>query len=171
MNLLQGKTHRAFRSTQLVAFLVLAAMLTGCAKPWPEPGFAEVRAFVWERGSLPVEQEWVIEWETMTPVPGARDPGGIVLTPEQVKRLCTAMTKFGGDYSKACYHPRHAFIFYDTEQRPVAVAEICFGCFQVREKPGRAARHPDWMALAELAEELGLDEGLRAGVTKMMEER
>jgi len=82
---------------------------------------------------------------------------GALLTTNQVNRLLIAVTGEHPVYDvAACFNPRHAFVFYDSDRKPVAQIELCFECLEHEAKPEGAAAYYDWPALAKLCAELKL---------------
>ncbi len=85
----------------------------------------------------------------------------VELNASQVKRLLSA--SFASKVRltpAACYNPRHIFVFYDSDSKPVAAIEICFGCDGLDSMPVKETNfHHDFEALARLSVELGLGLG------------
>jgi hypothetical protein len=96
-----------------------------------------------------------------TPRPGAINTNGSVLTPDQTKRLLSAVTgKHQAHASAHCHRPHNAFIVYDSEKKPVAFIEVCFECLTAVVEPQRGvAPFIDLIELARIFDELKLPMG------------
>jgi hypothetical protein len=83
---------------------------------------------------------------------------GGLLSSAQIQRLLAAVTRDHPEHTTArCFDPRHGFIFYDAQHKPVASIEICFECGFARGWP-QLPRHSydDMDALRKLCKELKL---------------
>ena len=113
----------------------------------------EVRAYSY--GAKAGSRDAIIEDGKLNP--SVINTNGALLATNQVKRLLAAVT---GDhpqhYAAGCFNPRHAFVFYDSDKKPIAQLEICFECLHYRANPEGTAVFVDWLALADLCRELKL---------------
>ena len=131
--------------------LLIATLSTLCSvadEPvWPGVKFAEVRAFAWP-GDKTTE---AVILNGISLKEGAINPDGAVLTPEQTKKLISAITGKHPDYPVAmCHIPHNAFVFYDDSKKPVAFIEVCFGCGTHRIEPKGFAKEIDLVAIAAI---------------------
>jgi len=134
--------------TRAVIILLLSAICAFAGEAaWPGVKFSEVRAYAWPDDK---STEAVILNE-MALKDGVLNPDGAVLTPNQVKKLISAVTGKRPGYPVAsCHIPHNAFVFYDATKKPVAFVEICFGCSNHRILPEGAARNLDLIAIAAI---------------------
>jgi hypothetical protein len=90
--------------------------------------------------------------------PSVMKKEGGLLSSAQIQRLLAAVTRDHPEHTTArCLDPRHGFIFYDAQHKPVASIEICFECGFARGWP-QLPRHSydDMDALRKLCKELKL---------------
>jgi hypothetical protein len=165
---------RALFMNQLsrIALLALCLAVPACssyfgvgAKPSPAPGtvvswpgvpFSEVRAYCYDY-TAEKSPSFFVNGRMHS---GVMDPAGVKLSPDQIRRLQTALTRSHAKQQRTpCYKPHHAFVYYDSAGRPAAVFEMCFGCNQFRATPGGLPEYVDTPALYELTAELGLPLG------------
>jgi hypothetical protein len=122
---------------------------------WPGVPFASVRAFVW-----PADQHLAsVVQPDLTPLPGAIDPKGALLSELQTGKLIAAATRrrpAGRLGLSSCFEPHHAFIFYDGAGRPVAFFEVCLHYHGYRLAPELPDLEPHYGDLASLCVELEL---------------
>ena len=117
--------------------LALADMANGQSTNWPPVPFAEVRAYLYNlsgKHAAPILDHGKIN-------PTAWNPEGARLEPAQIAALQRAVTEYHPSVvmTASCYRPRHAFVFYDDQHKPVACLEVCFSCSNYRlwpEHPG-----------------------------------
>lgn len=123
---------------------------------WPNIPFSEVRAYFYnEKGDMGVP---IITAGRLHPT--VANPDGASLSAPQVEEFKYAfLTQHPPTAVAACYNPRHAFVFRDSEKRVIATVGICFECHTYRAMPNLSALRPDWSALAELVRKLGLPLG------------
>jgi len=95
----------------------------------------------------------------LQPAPGALNPSGALLSPEQTRRLQSAVSGSHPEHDVAgCHLPHNAFVFYDGT-RPVAFFEVCFECFSKRSAPRGASKYSDLREVAGIFTELQLPLG------------
>src|SRR5262249_47530387 len=88
------------------------------------------------------------------------DKRGVVLNPEQVARLLAAINGRQRLHPiTACYVPHHAFIFYNSWGRRVAVFGFCPGCLKASPDPNNPGPYYNFPALADLIADLHLPLG------------
>jgi hypothetical protein len=136
---------------------VLTALLLATAAPapsWPAAPYVEVRAYAYNlRGDSapPIMNGAGVLHRSVVNRKGAR------LSANQVLRLLAAITGEHPDHPRAaCFYPRHAFVYYDAETKPVAWLEVCFECLGGESHPDGLRGPFDMPALAELTAELRL---------------
>lgn len=128
----------------------------GAQVRWPQANFSEVRAYCYDY-TADEEGSFFINGRMHR---GVLDPQGVKLSPPQVIRLLDALTVSQGKQARTpCYKPHHAFVFYDSTGRHVAVFEMCFGCNKFVETPEGLPEYVDTGALYKLCQELGLPLG------------
>jgi hypothetical protein len=142
-------THAAIIPLMLLACGPLAA-----ASSWPAKSYVEVRAYAYNAGG-DIAQPIVKKGRLDRSVVNKR---GVVLTPEQANRLIAAVTgkRPEPEWVAACFNPRHAFVFYDTDRKPIAWVELCFECGNAEAEPYQKGQVYDVSALENLARELKL---------------
>ena len=89
--------------------------------------------------------------------PGVINPEGAELTPAQIQTLLTAITGRHTSNPHDCYQPHHAFVFYDSHDRPVAWIDVCFSCQRQRSWPTALPGdlgYIDYPALLQLMKEM-----------------
>ena len=135
-----------------VPFLLSAIMLCSCAS-WPGRRYPEVRAYAYNlKEGFP---ERIIQNGKLGKTVTSKT--GVLLTPQQTQRLIAAVTgKHPSHPHAACFHPRHAFVFYDAAHTPGATLEVCFECLNNRSEPNGISGDSDFPALTELCTELRL---------------
>ena len=88
------------------------------------------------------------------------DKNGVVLDAAQVARLLDAINGRQRIHPMtACYVPHHAFIFYNSWGRRVAVFEFCLECLKASADPNTTGPYYNYPALAELIADLHLPLG------------
>lgn len=128
----------------------------GTQVTWPPANFSEVRGYCYDY-TAEEERSFFVNGRMHN---GVMDPRGVTLRPEQVRRLLDALTVSQGKQSRTpCYKPHHAFVFYNSQGKVVAVFEMCFGCNKFRETPEGLPEYVDTGALYALCQELGLPLG------------
>ncbi len=142
--------------TMIARICFVLVWLTFCAPAapsWPRVSFSEVRGYSYNTkgyGPQPIIKDGKLNATVI-------NTNGAVLVTNQVRHLLAAIT---GEHSPhlvaACFNPRHAFVFYDSDKKAVAQAEVCFECVQGGARPDGAAVFFDWCALADLCRELKL---------------
>lgn len=100
---------------------------------YPGVRFSTVRAFAYNRMGFN-------DFEYLLAPDGTLGPTvvwpGTTLNEEQVERLIAlARQESFPKMYVGCFFPRHAFVFYDAHERPVAKLEVCFECLGVRAEP------------------------------------
>jgi len=157
------------RAFQIRAILISAILICylyfGYLKSydWPRVKYSEVRAYAWpvlpDQGGMGGH----VILENLTLKPGVINPDGTLLSPAQVKSLLAAVAREHGIMTTTlmCYEPHNAFVFYDSNKKPVAFVEICFDCLGKRIQPDGAANIIDLSALAAIFNELKLPMGKR----------
>ncbi|OAI43453.1 hypothetical protein AYO41_00140 [Verrucomicrobia bacterium SCGC AG-212-E04] len=140
------------------------ALLAGlcCVGPmlgadWPDVKYAAVRAYFYNPAG---EHDRHIIDRSEKLDSTAVNPDGVVLNAGQVARLLAAINgRHRMHPITACYVPQHAFIFYNSWGRRVAVLELGLECLKASPDPNTAGPYYDFPALAELLHELGLPLG------------
>ncbi len=128
----------------------------GARVNWPGVSYHEVRAYCYDytaesRSSF---------WSDGRMHRGVMDPKGVKLSPAQVKRLLDDITvSQPAEATSSCYKPHHAFLFFDSSGRVVAVFEMCFGCNQFVATPPGLPTYVNRTDLYQLTHELGLPLG------------
>jgi hypothetical protein len=140
-----------------ILLLVFSTVSLFADTPWPGVRFVEVRAYAWPTNMKSAS----VMLPGKTPRPGAINTNGSVLTPDQTKRLLSAVTgKHQAHASAHCHRPHNAFIVYDSEKKPVAFIEVCFECLTAVVEPQRGvAPFIDLIELARIFDELKLPMG------------
>jgi hypothetical protein len=131
--------------------------LTLCASAvpptWPAASFSEVRAYSYNATGYkapPIIKDGKLHATTI-------NTNGTLLATNQVKHLLAAITGEHFEHPVAgCFKPRHAFVFYGSDKKPVAQVLLCFECMQKRATPEGTAIFCDWTSLANLCRELKL---------------
>jgi hypothetical protein len=138
------------------------------ATPWPTVSFSEVRAYSYNvtgNGPQPIIKDGKLNATVI-------NTDGAPLATNQVSRLLAAITGEHTPHLLAfCYNPRHAFVFYDSDKKPVAQVEICFECLQYGKRQEGMALHFDWCVLADLCRELKLPNSPDANFCKEFDAR
>ncbi len=170
---------RPMRPTLTALLILFCAAPLHAEDAWPGVEFKEVRAYAWpqniafDRKSNP-NGFLILRGGRLAP--GALNPEGAVLTPDQVNRLRVAEarrqreinTREGYIRVSMCgYSPHNAFVFCDAQGRAVAFLEICFDCIASREEPEDAESEPDYYELGRLCAELKLPFGDNASLAKL----
>ena len=133
---------------------------TSATSEWPHVPYSEVRAYAWKPNDKLQEEEFMVNRTDLSVAPGAVNPKGTVLSPEQVAQLIKAVTRSDIKYEQyKCYDPHNAFVFYNADKQPVAFVEICFDCLGQVQEPAREPRQIDLPALATIFYDLKLPIG------------
>lgn len=139
----------------LLAGLCWVAPLLGA--DWPDVKYTEVRAYYYNSASQ-YDLRIIDAKEKLDST--VTNPNGAILNPAQVKRLLAAINGRQRLHPiTACYIPHHAFIFYNSWGRRVAVFEFCLECLKGSPDPNTTGPYYDYPALAELVSDLGLSLG------------
>src|SRR5262249_6485212 len=125
--LLVSKTFPTSMRIALGIFLVLGVSSLRAAD-WPGVKYSEVRAYYYNAASAHdcriLDAKGRLDESVV-------DKKGVVLSPAQVVRLLAAINGHQRVHPiTACYVPHHAFIFYNSFGRRVAVFEFCFECLK-----------------------------------------
>jgi len=126
----------------------------GTAAPsWPGVSFFEVRAYSYNAKGYakpPIVKDGTLDTSVI-------NTNGALLATNQVRHLLAAVTGEHPPHPAAhCFKPRHAFVFYDSEKKPIAQIEVCFECLHYRARPEGTAQFLEWSNLADLCRELKL---------------
>jgi hypothetical protein len=141
---------------------LIIVLLTLTATPlfgadWPDVKYAQVRAYFYNTAS---EHDCRILDSKGHLDPSVTDKDGVVLNADQIARLLAAINGPQRLHPiTACYVPHHAFIFYNSWGRRVAVFEFCLECLKGSADPNTAGPYYNYPALAELAADLKLPLG------------
>ena len=142
---------------RLILILLSFALVRPCAAEWPDVKYAQVKAYFYNGASAH-------DCRILDPK-GHLDPSvvnkdGVVLNPDQVARLLAAINGPQRLHPiTACYVPHHAFIFYNSWGRRVAVFEFCLECLKGSADPNTTGPYYNYPALAELVADLKLPLG------------
>ena len=140
------------------------ALIAGfcCVSPllgadWPDVKYAQVRGYFYNTASQH-DRRIIDRNEKLDST--IVNPEGVVLNPSQVARLLAALNGRQRMHPvTACYVPQHAFIFYNSWGRRVAVFEFGLECLKGSPHPNTAGPYYNFPALAELLSDLGLPLG------------
>src|SRR5450432_2886504 len=142
---------------RLALALVLLTAMPACAADWPDLKYAQVRAYYYNSNS---EHDCRILDPKGQLDASVTDRKGVVLNADEVARLLAAINGRQRIHPMtACYVPHHAFIFYNSWGRRVAVFEFCLECLKASADPNTAGPYYNYPALAELVAELHLPLG------------
>jgi len=119
----------------VVALFALTRSVSAESTNWPPAVYAEVRAYLYNLAgeqAAPIVKQGKLDATVW-------NPEGAALNKKQMATVQKAVV----DYHPAglrppsadCYQPRHAFIYYDAEHKPVGFVEICFSCRNYRTSP------------------------------------
>ena len=127
---------------------------------WPGVPFAEVRAYYYQvnGGEEPIIKDGKLHSSVV-------NKEGALLNATQTKRLIEARSLKVLYRRYKCYSPRHGFVFYDRDKKPVAYIEVCLECIGSDTKPSRKG-YLDFPTVLDLIEELELPFGPQAGNAK-----
>jgi hypothetical protein len=135
---------------------MLSRMEQNTSITWPDRPFNDVRAYFYNKSGdlfVPIITDGKLHQSVI-------NPSGALLSESQLVRFTEAIfTPHSRTPVAACYKPRHAFVYRDSTQQVVATAGVCFECLTYSTSPRISNLLPDWVALAELVEELGLPLG------------
>ena len=136
----------------LALFGVVALISFGCSGrvKWPTAPYSEVRAYYYN----PDGQSFVPILKNGDLHRSVQNQEGALLSPQQVSQLLTKLGPFDMRRVKACYKPRHAFIFRNGPD-VIATLSVCLECFTYRSEPD-GVRGLDLSAVAAVISELGL---------------
>jgi hypothetical protein len=143
------------RTLFVAALLVFFASLGfGVSTSWPGKPYVEVRAYAYNRNG---DMDRVILKNDRLDH-SVINKHGVPLEADQTRRLVAAVTGKRPEphFTTACFNPRHAFVFYNAEKKPVAWVELCFECGNAAAEPHRPDQVYDVAALENLAKELKL---------------
>ena len=114
-----------------MSVLGLTRTLSAASTNWPPAGYVEVRAYLYN-----------LEGEQAAPIleqgklnASVWNPKGVALNKKQMAKVLKAVADhYPASLAPAadCYRPRHAFIYYDSEHKPIGAIEICFSCRNYR---------------------------------------
>ena len=124
------------RIYNLIAVALLALTRTAGAEStnWPPAAYAEVRAYLYNlegEGAAPILKQGKLNATVW-------NPEGVALSNAQIATVQRSVADNHPGIPRipaSCYQPRHAFIYYDTEHKPVGFLEICFSCWRYRASP------------------------------------
>jgi len=119
----------------VVVVLTLTRSVSAESTNWLPAGYAEVRAYLYN-----------LEGEQAAPIvkhgklhESVWNPEGAALNKKQTATVQKAVVDYhpAGPRppSASCYQPRHAFVYYDAEHKPVGFVEVCFSCGNYRTSP------------------------------------
>jgi hypothetical protein len=154
--------HPAFHRSIIlaVALLLSSIAFVSAGDAWPAVQFTEVRAYAWPDD----HSTYAVVLPGMKLKPGAINPGGTLLSAEQVGRLAKAtfIVPERPLPTVGCHIPHNAFVFYDARKKAVAYVEVCFMCesHEQNPKPKRGFVTFSLPALATLFDELKLPMGM-----------
>ena len=142
---------------RVVPLLLLLGASTVSAADWPGVKYTEVRAYFYNADSEH-SRHFILPDGKLDP--SASPSGGVGLNPAQVARLLAAINGPAPTHPvTSCYVPHHAFAFYNSWGRRVAVFEFCLECLKASADPNTAGPYHNYPALAELIAELKLSLG------------
>ena len=144
--------------TRLILPLVAAtAATTLYGADWPDVKYSEVRAYYYNATSQ--HDCRILDGKGRLDA-SVVDKNGVVLNADQVARLLAAINGQQRIHPiTACYVPHHAFIFYNSWGRRVAVFEFCLECLKASPDPNNTGPYYNYPALAELIADLHLPLG------------
>ena len=136
-----------------IALIATAVGATAVAS-WPEREYKTVRGFAYNRKGDP-DRPVIKNGRLDSSVVNRK---GAVLNAEQTQRLLAAVTGKHPEHEwiAACFNPRHAFVFYDASDHPVASVAVCFECNNAETEPPQKDQSYDMAALEKLRAELKL---------------
>jgi hypothetical protein len=123
-----------------ICFFILACLLgTGMSAGagstnWPPVGYTQVRAYLYNLDG--VDAAPILEKGKLAA--SVTNRKGVALTKAQIAVVQKAVADFHPhtlEFVAGCYRPRHGFVYYDTDHRPVGFVEICFSCRGYRTSP------------------------------------
>ncbi len=149
----------AFIFVALIVVAVLAAnwlrfkMARRWRPTWPNVSYTEVRGYSYNpKGEM---SRHILTNDKLDDT--VLNGEGTLLSQSQVERLVTAVSDYDTSMieSGSCFNPRHAFIFYGADSKPVAWVEVCFECTSFTCDPSPSGPC-DIPALAAICYELKL---------------
>ena len=145
------------RGMKLAVLMGLCCVGPMLGADWPDAKYAVVRGYYYNTAS---EHDRRIIDRNEKLDSTVVNPDGVALNPAQVARLLAAINGRQRMHPiTACYVPRHAFIFYNSWGRRVAVFEFGLECLKASPDPNTAGPFYNFPALADLLTELGLPLG------------
>ena len=149
--------QRSLRSSSWLALLVVCLPTCSRAPTWFHMPFDHARAYLYnlddEEGASLDHSIRIIWHGELNPTVVYRE--GVTLTAEQVDQLRDAVTHGTNETAAMCFNPRHAFVFYDGDDQPVAWLEVCFECSDYFSSPV-IEDPPNYGRIRALCVELGL---------------
>ena len=119
----------------IVAALLASARTVGAGSTsWPPTGYVEVRAYLYNLDGEPLAR--ILKQAKLHAT--VWNPKGAALSKAQIATVQRAVADYHPDFHRipaGCYYPRHAFVYYDAQQKPVGFVEICFSCWGYRTSP------------------------------------
>lgn len=152
-----GREWIMLRRMKLAVFAGLCCVSPLLGADWPDVKYAVVRGYFYNVGSE--HDRRIIDGNEKLDSTVV-NPDGVELSRTQVARLLAAINGHQRIHPMtACYVPQHAFIFYNSWGRRVAVFEFGLECLKGSPDPNTAGPSYNFPALAELLAELGLPLG------------
>jgi hypothetical protein len=137
----------------IAAVLIVAAFWLARKPSWPGVPYTEVRAYAYNSKGL--GEEPIIKDGKLNDTVINKD--GMLMNKQQVERLIKDVTRESEPFGMAnCFNPRHAFVFYSEDHKPVAQIEVCFECLAYYPKPDTGIVYCDMQGIAKLCNELHL---------------
>jgi len=115
----------------LISIAGLSLSATAMSTNWPPAGYKEVRAYIFNLDGHSGAR--ILETNQLSDTVVNRE--GVRLGKLDIERLLQAavvLKPIAVARSLRCYVPRHAFVFYDDDKKPVGFVEICFECSRHR---------------------------------------
>jgi hypothetical protein len=122
---------------------------------WPPPNYAHVVAYVYDytqdsRGGDPTFPDGSLH-------KGIIRAATVRLTSEQAKTLVDVISRpVEFHESEDCYYPHHAFVFYDTNWKPIGWFAVCWECGTYAASSKKFPEFIDLKPIRKLTKELGL---------------
>jgi hypothetical protein len=153
------KMNKYFKQFSLALAVIFGAgIFTKCeaAEVWPTNSYVEVKAYVFN-----LESHMDVQFLNGTNLSAdVFNKEGSHLNQTQVKELLKAITgKHTEHMVAACYNTHHAFVFFDSNGKPIASFEICFECSNYLWQPQQNSNkyiYADVKSVWKVVQELGL---------------
>jgi len=117
-----------------LALLALTRTVGAESTNWPPAGYVEVRAYLYNLAgehAAPILKQGKLHATVWNPT-------GVELSKPQITTVQRAVADYHPEVHRVpadCYQPRHAFVYYDANHKPVGFVEICFSCWGYRLSP------------------------------------